>query len=661
MAKTTENTSAQDLKYLRCLSELFPNIASASTEIINLQSILNLPKGTEHFISDIHGEYAAFSHVLKNGSGAIRKKIDDVFGHTLDNTSKHTLATLIYYPKEKMRIEKQKVKDIDNWYHVTLYRLIEICKVTASKYTRSHVRKALPPKYAYVIEELITEKPEVLNKESYYDSIVDTIIEIGQAEPFIVALCELIQVLVISRLHILGDIFDRGPAPHRIMDDLMNYHSLDIQWGNHDVVWMGAAAGQTACIATVIRNCVRYGNLDVLEDGYGINLLPLVTFAIDTYHKDPCKCFPIPRGGGGSDHELRMDAKTHKAITIIQLKLEGQLIQKHPEFGLDNRLLLDKIDITRKKITIDGKEYDILDDHFPTIDWEDPYRLSPEEEEVVNRLQTAFLHCEKLQKHVELLLNKGSIYKVYNGNLLYHGCVPLTPDGNFLPVNIYGKTYSGKDLYDALDIYIREAFSSIDEEERDKGRDIMWFIWCSPTSPLFGKDKMATLESYLVADKSTHVEKKNPYYQRLEEPQIADMILKEFGLEGEHAHIINGHVPVHLKEGESPVKCGGKVLVIDGGFSKPYQKVTGIAGYTLIYNSYGLFLAAHEPFVTTEQAILQEADIISNREVVYLAPGRRLMKDTDSGQEISQRIEELKALLKAYRNGSIKERENTLF
>lgn len=661
MAKTTENTSAQDLKYLRCLSELFPNIASASTEIINLQSILNLPKGTEHFISDIHGEYAAFSHVLKNGSGAIRKKIDDVFGHTLDNTSKHTLATLIYYPKEKMRIEKQKVKDIDNWYHVTLYRLIEICKVTASKYTRSHVRKALPPKYAYVIEELITEKPEVLNKESYYDSIVDTIIEIGQAEPFIVALCELIQVLVISRLHILGDIFDRGPAPHRIMDDLMNYHSLDIQWGNHDVVWMGAAAGQTACIATVIRNCVRYGNLDVLEDGYGINLLPLVTFAIDTYHKDPCKCFPIPRGGGGSDHELRMDAKTHKAITIIQLKLEGQLIQKHPEFGLDNRLLLDKIDITRKKITIHGKEYDILDDHFPTIDWEDPYRLSPEEEEVVNRLQTAFLHCEKLQKHVELLLNKGSIYKVYNGNLLYHGCVPLTPDGDFLPVNIYGKTYSGKALYDALDIYIREAFSSIDEEERDKGRDIMWFIWCSPTSPLFGKDKMATLESYLVADKSTHVEKKNPYYQRLEEPQIADMILKEFGLEGAHAHIVNGHVPVHLKEGESPVKCGGKVLVIDGGFSKPYQKVTGIAGYTLIYNSYGLFLAAHEPFVTTEQAILQEADIISNREVVYLAPGRRLMKDTDSGQEISQRIEELKALLKAYRNGSIKERENTLF
>lgn len=652
----TNSVLTEDLRYLRCLSELFPNIASASTEIINLQSILNLPKGTEHFISDIHGEYAAFSHVLKNGSGAIRKKIDDVFGHTLDNTSKHALATLIYYPKEKMQIEKSRITDLDNWYHVTLYRLIEICRVTASKYTRSRVRKALPPKYAYVIEELITEKPEVLNKESYYDSIVDTIIEIGQAEPFIVALCELIQELVISRLHILGDIFDRGPAPHLIMDDLMQYHSLDIQWGNHDIVWMGAAAGQTACIATVIRNSVRYGNLDVLEDGYGINLLPLVTFAIDTYHKDPCRQFPTPHSSRDTDHELRMDAKTHKAIAIIQLKLEGQLIQKYPEFGLSSRLLLDKIDISRKTIVVEGREYPILDDHFPTIDWSDPYRLSPEEEEVVSRLQTAFMHCEKLQRHVELLLDKGSIYKVYNGNLLYHGCVPLTPDGNFLPVNVYGKLYSGKALYDVLEMYIRKAFLPLDGEAREKGRDIMWFIWCSPTSPLFGKDKMATLESYLIADKSTHEERKNPYYQRLEEEKIADMILKEFGLEDAHAHIINGHVPVHLKEGESPIKCGGKVLVIDGGFSKPYQKVTGIAGYTLIYNSYGLFLAAHEPFVTTEQAICQEADIISNREVVYLAPCRQLVKDTDSGRDISRRITELKQLLRAYYNGLIKER-----
>ena len=655
MNKTNMIPPENDLRYLKCLSELFPNIASASTEIINLQSILNLPKGTEHFISDIHGEYAAFSHVLRNGSGAVRKKIDDVFGHTLDNTSKHTLATLIYYPKNKMEIEKQKVTDIDNWYHVTLYRLIEICKVTASKYTRSRVRQALPPKYSYVIEELITEKPEVLNKESYYDSIVDTIIEIGQAEPFIVALCELIQELVVSRLHILGDIFDRGPAPHRIMDDLMKYHSLDIQWGNHDIVWMGAAAGQTACIATVIRNSVRYGNLDVLEDGYGINLLPLVTFAIDTYHKDPCRQFPIPRKGRDSDHELRMDAKTHKAITVIQLKLEGQLIQKYPEFGLQDRLLLDKIDIHKKTITIQGHTYDILDDHFPTIDWKDPYRLSPAEEEVVARLQAAFLHCEKLQRHVELLLNKGSIYKIYNGNLLYHGCMPLTAEGDFLPVRIFGKKYKGKDLYDILEVYVRKAFSSLDEKEKERGRDIMWFIWCSPTSPLFGKNKMATLESYLIADKSTHEEKKNPYYQRLEEPTIANRILKEFGLEGEESHIINGHVPVHLKEGESPVKCNGKVLVIDGGFSKPYQKVTGIAGYTLIYNSYGLFLAAHEPFVTTEQAILQEADIISNREVVYLAPSRQLMKDTDAGKEIERRILELKQLLQAYRNGVIKE------
>ena len=650
----------EDLRYLNCLAELFPNIASASTEIINLQSMSNLPKGTEHFLSDVHGEYAAFSHVLKNGSGSVRKKIDDVFGHTLDNANKHTLATMIYYPKEKMEIEKQKAADVDNWYHVMLYRLIEICKVTASKYTRAHVRRLLPKKYAHVIEELITEKPEVLNKESYYDSIVDTIIEIGQAEPFIIALCELIQELVVSRLHILGDIYDRGPAPHRIMDDLLNYRSLDIQWGNHDIVWMGAAAGQTACIATVIRNSVRYGNLDVIEDGYGINLLPLVTFAIDTYHKDPCTQFKIARKDENSEHEMRMDEKTHKAITIIQLKLEGQLIRKYPEFELEDRLLLDKIDIARGMITVDGVEYPLLDDHFPTIDFADPYRLSPEEEEVVQRLRNAFVNCEKLQRHVALLLNKGSIYKVYNNNLLYHGCVPLTEEGDFLPVNIYGTMYSGKALYDILEVYIRKAFSSLDEEEREKGRDIMWFIWCSPKSPLFGKDKMATLESYLIADERTHQEHKNPYYQLLEEPRIADQILKEFGLSGEDAHIINGHVPVHLKEGESPVKCGGKVLVIDGGFSKPYQKVTGIAGYTLIYNSYGLFLAAHEPFVTTEQAIRQEADIISSREVVYLAPSRRLVKDTDEGKDIIRRIGELKQLLMAYHNGWIKERHDAI-
>ncbi len=650
----------EDLRYLNCLSELFPNIASASTEIIDLQSMLNLPKGTEHFLSDVHGEYAAFSHVLKNGSGSVRKKIDDVFGHTLDNANKHTLATMIYYPKEKMEIEKQKATDVDNWYHVMLYRLIEICKVTASKYTREHVRRLLPEKYAHVIEELITEKPEVLNKESYYDSIVDTIIEIGQAEPFIIALCELIQELVVSRLHILGDIFDRGPAPHRIMDDLLNYRSLDIQWGNHDIVWMGAAAGQTACIATVIRNSVRYGNLDVIEDGYGINLLPLVTFAIDTYHKDPCTQFRITRKNENSEHEIRMDEKTHKAITIIQLKLEGQLIRKYPEFELDDRLLLDRIDPVRGIITVDGVEYPLLDTHFPTIDFANPYRLSPEEEEVVQRLRNAFVNCEKLQRHVALLLNKGSIYKIYNNNLLYHGCVPLTEEGDFLPVNIYGTSYSGKALYDVLEVYIRKAFSSLDEKEREKGRDIMWFIWCSPKSPLFGKDKMATLESYLIADKRTHEEHKNPYYQRLEDPGIADRILKEFGLSGEDAHIINGHVPVHLKEGESPVKCGGKVLVIDGGFSKPYQKVTGIAGYTLIYNSYGLFLAAHEPFVTTEQAILQEADIISSREVVYLAPSRRLVKDTDEGKDIIRRIGELKQLLAAYHSGWIKERHDVI-
>ncbi len=650
----------EDLKYLKCLAEIYPSIARASSEIINLQSMLNLPKGTEHFLSDVHGEYAAFSHVLKNGSGSVRKKIDDVFGHTLDNATKHALATMIYYPKEKIVMERTKAKDVDNWYHVTLYRLIEVCKLTASKYTRAHVRKLLPEQYAYVIEELITEKPEVLDKESYYDSIVDTIIEIDQAEPFIIALCELIQKLVVARVHVIGDIYDRGPAPHKIMDELLNYRSLDIQWGNHDIVWMGAAAGQTACIATVIRNSVRYGNLDVIEDGYGINLLPLVTFALEAYKGDPCTQFKVTSKNTDSDHEKRMDEKTHKAITIIQLKLEGQLIRQYPEFELQDRLLLDKIDIDRKIITVEGKEYPILDDSFPTIDFSDPYRLTPEEEEVVERLRKAFVNCEKLRRHVDLLLNKGSIYKVYNNNLMYHGCVPLTDDGDFLPVNIYGTMYSGKALYDALEVHIRNAFSSLGEEERRKGRDIMWFIWCSPKSPLFGKDKMATLESYLIEDKSTHEEHKNPYYRRLEEPAVANRILHEFGL-GDDAHIVNGHVPVHLKEGESPVKCGGKVLVIDGGFSKPYQKVTGIAGYTLIYNSYGLFLAAHEPFVTTEQAIADDADIVSNRQVVWLAPSRRSVKDTDEGKSIMHRIDELKQLLTAYHNGWIKESDPRLY
>lgn len=649
----------RDIQYLKCLSELFPNIRLAAEEMINLQSILYLPKGTEHFMSDIHGEYNAFSHVLKNGSGAVQKKIDDVFGHTLGNEEKNSLATLIYYPKERIHIMKKKVNDVDNWYQITIYRLIEVCRITASKYTRSKVRKALPKDYAYVIEELITEKPEVLNKEAYYNSIVNAIIESGQAESLIIELCELIQRLVIDHVHIVGDIFDRGPFPHKIMERIMSYHSIDIQWGNHDILWMGAAAGQTACVATVVRNCAQYNNLDVLEDGYGINMIPLVTFAMKTYEDDPCTRFQVKGTQDNPDQSPELCAKIQKAIAVILFKLEGQLIQKYPDYELDHRLLLDKIDWETETILIEGETYKLQDTHFPTIDPANPYALTEEEQHIVTQLQTAFLHCEKLQKHVHFLLNQGSIYKVFNGNLLYHGCMPLDENGDFLAVNIYGTKYRGKALYDILEKYVRQAFFSKDPVKKEKGCDILWYIWCAPGSPLYGKAKMTTLEHYLIKEQECYQEKKNSYYDYLENPQIVDRILAEFGLEtDENSHIINGHVPVHQKEGENPVKCNGKVIVIDGGFSEPYQKVTGIAGYTLIFNSYGMTLAAHEPFVSIENAIYQEEDITSKRQVVYQVKDRFLVKDTDIGKEMTIRIEDLKQLLDAYRNGLIIEKKS---
>ncbi|MCD7867546.1 MAG: fructose-1,6-bisphosphatase [Clostridiales bacterium] len=646
-----------ELRYLQRLAELYPTIGKASTEIINLQSILNLPKGTEHFLSDIHGEYEAFSHVLRNGSGAVRKKIDDVFGHTLSNSDKRALATLIYYPKEKIELVKKQEPDMENWYKITLYRLIEVCKTTASKYTRSKVRKALPADYAYVIEELITEKAEVLDKEAYYDSIVDTIIEIGRAGDFIIALAELIQRLVVDHLHVLGDIYDRGPGPHFIMDRLMSYHSLDIQWGNHDVVWMGAAAGQKACIATVIRNCIRYRNLDILEDGYGINILPLMTFAMEAYKDDPCVGFDMKGASSYSALEEKMGCKMHKAISIIQFKLEGKLVQTHKDFGMEDRALLHRIDPEKKTITLpDGKTYPLKDSVFPTVNWEDPYALSPEEE-VMERLDSAFRNCEKLQNHMRLLLDKGGLYTTYNGNLLFHGSVPLNEDGSLTEVEIYGEKYRGKALYDALETYVRRAFYSMNEEEREKGKDIMWYIWSAPNSPLFGKDKMTTFERYFIEDKSTHKEKKNAYYRLLEREDVVDGLLREFELDPQTGHIINGHVPVHQSEGESPVKCGGKVIVIDGGFCKAYQKVTGIAGYTLTYNSYGLVLSAHEPFTSKEQAVEREKDIVSNRVAVQYSGKRALVGDTDTGTAVKERIGELIQLLDAYRKGVIKEKK----
>lgn len=644
------------LKYLERMSELYPTIAKASTEIINLQAILNLPKGTEHYITDIHGEYEAFSHVLKNGSGSVRRKIDQVFGHTMSQQEKKSLATLIYYPREKMALEKKKEQDMEEWYKITLYRLIEVCKKTASKYTRSKVRKALPEDFAYVIEELITERSDVTDKESYYEQIIQTIIAIGRAEEFIVALCELIQRLVIDHLHILGDIYDRGPGPHQIMDKLTTYHSLDIQWGNHDILWMGAASGQSSCIATVMRICARYGNLDILEDGYGINLLPLATFAMTYYKDDPCTCFKIKGTNRLNPVEQELNKKMHKAITVIQFKLEGKLLMRRREFGMADRALLDDIDYTEGTIKIGYQTYNMLDNNFPTIDPENPYELSREEREVVDRLVFAFVNCEKLQKHMQFLLKKGSMYKIYNRNLLYHGCIPMNEDGSFKEVSVYGKTYKGKALYDVLDSYVRKAFVAVNEEEREKGRDILWFIWSSPNSPLFGKDKMATFERYFLEDKETHVEKKNPYYSFLEDEEVADSILEEFQVTGDCRHIINGHVPVHHTAGESPIKCKGKILVIDGGFSKAYQKETGIAGYTLIYNSWGMILAAHEPFTSTSDAISKESDILSDRILVKRTTQRKTVGETDTGMKLKERIAELEELLEAYRNGLLIER-----
>jgi len=648
----------ENIYYYEYLAELYPTISAASSEIINLQSLLHLPKGTEHFLSDIHGEYDAFSHVLRNGSGAVRKKIDDVFGHTLGAADKTSLATLIYYPKKKIALVKKSEPDMESWYKTTLYRLIEVCKIVSSKYSRSKLRKALPADYAYVIEELITEKQEVLNKEAYYDAIVDTIVELGQTESFIVALSELIQRLVIDHLHILGDIYDRGPAPHKIMDELCDYHSVDIQWGNHDIIWMGAATGHLACIAAVIRTSIRYGNLDLLEEGYGINMLPLATLAMKVYENDPCdRIVQKDNNSNTKKIENEMVRKMHKAISIIRFKLDGQIIQRHPEFEMDDQLRLGNIDFKKGTVKIDGKEYKMEDMNLPTVDPKNPYELTEDEMEVMTRLQSSFRHCEKLQKHAKFLLKKGSMYRIYNDNLLYHGCVPMDKKGNFTKVNIDGKEYSGKELYDVLEAYVRKAFFAKDKAEREKGRDIIWYIWTAPNSPIYGRHKMATFERYFVDDTKLHHESKNDYYRLIDKPEIANKILKEFGLKGQHVHIINGHVPVRLKDGESPVKSNGKVIVIDGGFSKTYQSKTGIAGYTLTYNSYGLTLSAHEPFVSADEAVRKEMDIVSKREVVEYTDKRVLVGDTDYGKKMERRIEELKELIRLYQSGGLAERD----
>lgn len=646
-----------DLKYLKTLARVYPNIASAATEIINLQSILNLPKGTEHFISDIHGEFEQFNHVLKNGSGSVRRKIDEEFDNTLSHNDKKSLATLIYYPREKLDIVLTEEEHIEDWYKITLHRLVQVIKRVASKYTRSKVRKALPADFAYIIEELITEKAEVQDKEGYYNAIIHTIIRIDRAQEFIIALCNLVKRLVVDKLHIVGDIYDRGPGAPAILDTLLHYHAVDIQWGNHDIVWMGAACGHPACIAAVLRISAQYGNLNTLEEGYGINLIPLATFALKTYRHTDCSAFSIRYQNDYNTKDLDLDMKMHKAITLLQFKLEGQLIRRCPEFDLEDRLLLDKIDFENRTVTVGGQAYAMKDVDFPTVDPMDPYRLTEEEEQVIERLRQAFIKCEKLQSHVRFLYSNGGLYKIYNSNLLYHGCMPLDEEGRFKKIQILGREYSGRALYDILDLYARKGYySKVNSPECQKGQDIIWYIGNGPNSPVFGKDKMTTFERYFIADKSSHTEKKNSYYSFLEQESVVNQILIEFGLDPERSHIINGHVPVALKKGDTPIKCGGKLLVIDGGFAKAYQDKTGIAGYTLVSNSHGMRLVAHEPFVSMEAAVKYESDILSDSMIIETSQNRILVADTYSGKELQENIRNLEDLLQAYRDGLIVEK-----
>ena len=643
--------------YLELFAQQYPTIQSASTEIINLTARLQLPKGTEHFVSDIHGEYEAFHHVLKNGSGTIRRRIDEIFLYELTEAEKGNLETLIYYPEHKSR---QLLPTTDNptaWFRITLFRLIKLCRSLASKYTRAEVRAALPSDFAFIIEELLHEQEDIQNKHEYYLSIINTIITLDQADKFIEALSTLIQRIVISRLHVIGDVYDRGPGAHIIMDTLMDYHNLDIQWGNHDVVWMGAAAGSSACMANVIRTALRYANMETLQNGYAISLLPLATFAMEAYEDDPCTIF-YPYTSGDEEYtenELQLMAKMQKAIAVIQFKLEAQIIQRRPHYGMDDRLLLDKVDYESGTIRLNGVDYPLRDTLFPTIDPENPYELTVDEKNTVQRLQQSFAISEKLQQHVRFLFAKGSMYLVYNGNLLFHGCIALRKDGSFTGFKVGGQEFKGRAFIDRLDRLARQGYFSKKAEERLYGQDALWYLWTGAQSPIFGKNKMATFERYFVADKITHKEEKNPYYSLRDLEETAVSILEEFGLNPDKGHIVNGHVPVQVKKGESPIKAGGKLLVIDGGFAKAYQSITGIAGYSLISNSYGLLLASHAPFESVQRVIEENLVMQTHTEILELNQVRIRVKDTDEGREIQRKINNLEELLVAYRKGLIKE------
>lgn len=652
----------EDMRYHQLLSQSFPTVAEASTEIINLQAILNLPKGTEHFLADIHGEYEAFIHVLKNASGNIKRKVNELFGNTLRESEKRELCTLIYYPEQKLELVKHNETDIDDWYHITLHQLVAVCRDVSSKYTRSKVRKSLPADFSYIIQELLHEHTEDHDKTAYVNVIVDTIISTGRADDFIIAIANVIQRLAIDSLHILGDIYDRGPGAHIIMDTMRKYHSWDMQWGNHDILWMGAAAGNDACICNVIRLSLRYGNLPTLEEGYGINLVPLATFAMETYKNDPCMEF-IPKTTGGAsqldEKTLRLTAQMHKAIAVIQFKVESQIIAKHPEWKMNDRCLFEHVDYQNGTIDLQGKTYKMSSCSFPTINPAAPSELSPEEEILISKLHHSFSVCEKLHKHIRVMLQHGCMYGIYNNNLLFHASCPLNEDGSLKEVEIYpGKKYSGRALMYHTGMQIRTAFQQDSApEERDYAIDYFLYLWCGPDSPLFDKSKMATFERYFIAEKETHVEEKGFYFKLRDDEEVIDHILDAFGVVGSNRHIINGHVPVRTLKGENPIKANGKLMVIDGGFSKAYHNETGIAGYTLVYHSRGFQLVQHEPFTSAEDAIQRGTDIKSTTQIVEMSNRRMLVADTDIGVELRKQIEDLEELLYAYRHGYIKEKE----
>ena len=652
--------SSDELRYLKMLAHQYPTVQSASTEIINLQAIMSLPKSCEHFISDVHGEHEAFLHILNSCSGVVRERLDEMFSNEIPRASLDELATLIYYPAAKMEELKPSIPDLNEWYRITIHRLTEVCRSVTSQYSRSKVRKALPKDHVYIIEELLQTHNEEADKRDYFENIIAAIIKTGQAPDLIAALCGVIKRMAVDHLHLVGDIFDRGPRADIIMDSLMQYHSVDIQWGNHDILWMGAASGSRTLVATVLANSIHYNNLEVIETGYGISLRPLSVFANEVYQNCDVSRFEVKLTDSDSRHYTEKDkllsARMHKAITILLFKLEGQKILRHPEYAMEDRLLLDKIDYDKKSVTIGGVTWPLADTDFPTVDPADPYTLTPEEEDVINQLTASFRHSEKLQAHVRFLYSKGSLYKIYNGNLLFHGCIPMTEDGKFLAFHWGAEPLKGKAFLDFADRSARQAYYyKPGSRERQLGMDFLWFLWAGRNSPIFGRDRMTTFERRLIKDEAAWTEPKNAYYSLYHDPEICEAILREFGLEGPHCHIINGHVPVKAKKGESPIKGGGKLIVIDGGFCKAYQPTSGIAGYTLISDSYSYRIVSHQPFAGRKNAIRENFDITSTSQIFERYEKRQKVSDSDIGCQLQSQIDDLTDLLEAYRAGAVTE------